>query len=302
MQLYILKCNNNKYYIGTTELGTKKRLAQHTSGRGAAWTKKYKPLRIEKEIKNCDKYDEDKWTKIYMDKYGIQNVRGGSYSQIELDDETITLLEREVNHANKKCLFCGEAGHFINQCPSKGKPVNKKNKYRSKNLHYLNLSHGYESADEVEFVSDDDEEESEEWSCSYCNKSFSTEKGTRFHENVHCKVKKQEEEEEEEISVVTLTAVFDNRKDGIYELYGKKYLWCDAEIYEESSRKSPKQLLRYIRMNSLYDYEDYNWKPMDDKYSNKKTKGQCKKCGRNGHFASKCYAKKHIKGYFIKKY
>ena len=32
--------------------------------------------------------------KSYMDKYGIQNVRGGSYSQIDLNFETIELLER----------------------------------------------------------------------------------------------------------------------------------------------------------------------------------------------------------------
>ena len=62
--IYILCLTNNKYYIGTTTLNTTKRLTQHMSGRGSAWTKKYSPLWIEKEITNCDKYDEDKWTKI----------------------------------------------------------------------------------------------------------------------------------------------------------------------------------------------------------------------------------------------
>ena len=145
MNLYILKCKDNRYYVGTTTLDTTKRLAQHMSGRGSAWTRKYKPLWIEKEIKNCDKYDEDKWTKIYMDKYGINNVRGGSYSQISLPSNEVNLLEREVNHANQKCLFCGKHGHFIKQCPSK-KSINTK--YQSKNLHYLNMSCDYESADE----------------------------------------------------------------------------------------------------------------------------------------------------------
>ena len=42
-----------------------------------------------------------------MEKYGIQNVRGGSYCNDLLSYDTIKLLEREVNHANQKCLFCG---------------------------------------------------------------------------------------------------------------------------------------------------------------------------------------------------
>ena len=203
MNLYILKCKNNKYYVGTTTLDTTKRLTQHISGRGSAWTKKYPPLWIEKEIKNCDKYDEDKWTKIYMDKYGINNVRGGSYSQISLPSNEINLLEREVNHANQKCLFCGKSGHFINQCPSK-KSINPK--YQSKNLYYLNMSCDYESEE-----------------------GFSDE--------------------------------------------------SDSEIDSESESESES------------DSES------DDK---KSSKGSCYRCGRNSHYASKCYAKKHIKGYYLK--
>ena len=109
MNLYILKCKNGKYYVGTTKLDVTKRLVQHMKGRGAAWTKKHKQIWVEKEIENCDAYDEDKWTKIYMDKYGIKNVRGGSYAQMELSSGTINLLEREVNHANNKCLNCGNS-------------------------------------------------------------------------------------------------------------------------------------------------------------------------------------------------
>tara|TARA_Y100001968_G_C19104272_1_gene594078 strand:+ start:98 stop:724 length:627 start_codon:yes stop_codon:yes gene_type:complete len=126
MNLYILKCKNGKYYVGTTKLDVTKRLVQHMKGMGSAWTKKHKPLWVEKEIENCDAYDEDKWTKIYMDKYGIKNVRGGSYAQMELSSGEINLLEREVNHANNKCLNCGKRGHYIKQCPTRKKPVNKK--------------------------------------------------------------------------------------------------------------------------------------------------------------------------------
>ena len=36
-------------------------------------------------IYDCDKYDEDKYTRKYMDDYGLDNVRGGSFSTEYLD-------------------------------------------------------------------------------------------------------------------------------------------------------------------------------------------------------------------------
>ncbi len=155
--LYIIKLQDNKYYVGTTQKEPSERLSEHMSGRGSVWTKKHKPLLIIKEIRDCDKYDEDKLKKIYMYKHGIQNVRGGSYSQIDLNFETIELLKNEVNHANNKCLFCGKSDHFIKQCPSKKKPLDKKNKYHSKHLYYLNMSWDYEIEYIVESKSEDKE-------------------------------------------------------------------------------------------------------------------------------------------------
>ena len=269
MNLYILKCKNNKYYIGTTTLNTTKRLTQHMSGRGSAWTKKHPPLWIEKEITNCDKYDEDKWTKIYMDKYGIDNVRGGSYSQISLPSNMVNLLEREVNHANQNCLSCGKKGHFINRCPSREKPIDKK--YKSKNLYYLNMSCDYESADGIEWEEDDEESEEDD------------------------------EESEEDISPENLETAFRemDKDDGMYTLYGNTYLWYDGELYKESNNKTPKKLLKSFRLNSRFEFEDYKWKSIHTS-TKKSSSSKCYRCGRNGHYASKCYAKKHIKGFYIK--
>ena len=106
MNLYILKLSEGKYYVGTTKKNVVDRLEQHMKGSGSAWTKKYKVIKLEKSIENCDKYDEDKWTKIYMDKHGIENVRGGSYCKMKLDSNSINAISREVNHANDRCLYC----------------------------------------------------------------------------------------------------------------------------------------------------------------------------------------------------
>ena len=42
-------------------------------------------------LSNCDDYDEDKITRQYMDKYGINNVRGGSVVSVNLDKSMIEI-------------------------------------------------------------------------------------------------------------------------------------------------------------------------------------------------------------------
>jgi hypothetical protein len=89
--IYVLKLQKGKYYIGKTS-NPQFRLESHFFSNGSEWTKIYRPLQIIELIPNCDDYDEDKYTKMYMDKYGIDNVRGGSYTSIKLDSTTRYVL------------------------------------------------------------------------------------------------------------------------------------------------------------------------------------------------------------------
>lgn len=115
INIYILELTNSKYYIGRTT-NTAMRIEDHFNNKGCEYTKKYKPIKVIEMYKDCDVYDEDKYVLKYMAKYGIDNVRGGSFSQIELDENEIEIINKMINNAENKCYNCGKVGHFINDC------------------------------------------------------------------------------------------------------------------------------------------------------------------------------------------
>ena len=58
-------------------------------------------------------------TKEYMAKYGIPNVRGGSYVKIVLDSIQIEAITRELLSVSDVCKSCGKSSHFIDECTKK---------------------------------------------------------------------------------------------------------------------------------------------------------------------------------------
>lgn len=182
VSIYVLKLENNKFYIGKTT-NPLFRLEQHLNSNGSAWTKLHKPINIVELIPNCDEFDEDKYTIKYMKQYGVDNVRGGSFCQIELNQENINTINRMINGSTDKCYKCG-GNHFANYCNIS----NQSKKIKCDRCERVGhtIDDCYASTDKngeelIEYV--------EVYCCSYCGKEFETEKGARFHENVHCNIK-----------------------------------------------------------------------------------------------------------------
>ena len=113
--LYILQLQGGKYYVGKTNDLTR-RYHEHKTGQGSEWTSLYKPIKMleTRQIESSD--DENNITKQLMKKYGIENVRGGSYVQINLPDYVYKTLQLEIRGNTDACFKCGEQGHFARNC------------------------------------------------------------------------------------------------------------------------------------------------------------------------------------------
>ena len=69
---YILQLEDGKFYVGQSR-NLDKRLRQHFSGSGAAWTKLHKPVKVFYTLS----YGKEREAFEFMLKYaGIENVRG----------------------------------------------------------------------------------------------------------------------------------------------------------------------------------------------------------------------------------
>lgn len=90
--IYILRCENDKYYVGISSNISAKFL-EHKYGDKIEWTSKYRPIEI---IDIIEDYDVDRYLKMYMRKYGIENVRGESYEDVELNEEIKKYLENLI--------------------------------------------------------------------------------------------------------------------------------------------------------------------------------------------------------------
>lgn len=124
--VYILKCKDDCYYIGKTTGSYFKVIDDHFKGLGCEWTKVHKPIRLEILRHFCDEKDDDFYTRLFIEKYGIDKVRGGSYSQLELSEQQICEISHHPIDIHLTCYQCHMKGHKRHLCPFLRNSFNKK--------------------------------------------------------------------------------------------------------------------------------------------------------------------------------
>jgi len=161
LSVYVLKLTNNKYYVGKTT-NVEQRMIQHRRNEGSEWTQLYKMIEIDNVFNNCDDEDEDKYVIQYMKKYGIDNVRGGSFSELNLSREKKNVLESMIRSSSNLCFKCGSSKHFISEC---NKNINRRVCFRcGREGHYISNCYarvdinGYEIDDVDEYSSDESDD------------------------------------------------------------------------------------------------------------------------------------------------
>lgn len=116
--IYVLKLKGDKYYVGKTS-NLNNRIEQHQTGNGSEWTKLHSFEEIVDTMVQTFEFAELAVTLQYMKNYGIDNVRGSSYSNVRLTKSERDEIEKHIKGESDLCFICADRNHFSPNCPNR---------------------------------------------------------------------------------------------------------------------------------------------------------------------------------------
>jgi predicted GIY-YIG superfamily endonuclease len=117
--IYILELAQGRVYVGHS-CDVRRRIQQHMSGQGAAFTKAFPPTGIILPRLGCvtgsaEAAERDE-TLRYMFLRGINFVRGWRYVRVYMHESEQQDAEENIRELFDLCRRCGHPGHFVTHC------------------------------------------------------------------------------------------------------------------------------------------------------------------------------------------
>lgn len=98
--IYVAQLEHGKFYVGASD-DPVKAVVELGEGLGTVWTQIHRPLRILEQHRFKKAEELDKYVKLAMRKYGVENVRGGSWTSLRLSDR-----DRHALHSDADDIMC----------------------------------------------------------------------------------------------------------------------------------------------------------------------------------------------------
>lgn len=102
--VYVLRLAGGRKYVGISD-DPAKALVVHKEGGVSAWTDRYPPERIQHIEYRVRPADLDRYVLRYMVQYGIENVRGGTWSTVRLTEVDQRAIRRQMAQERRDCCI-----------------------------------------------------------------------------------------------------------------------------------------------------------------------------------------------------
>lgn len=127
--IYVLQLGDSKKYVGSTRCFTTELRHMINDNVVSSWVREhgFKAIHCLFPMDNEKDLLKEEETIMYdmMRKYGIENVRGGAFNNIDMTNEEVEVVMKIIGHRHDVCLKCGSSKHYAVDC-EKSQTVGRK--------------------------------------------------------------------------------------------------------------------------------------------------------------------------------